>query len=388
MSFARLRPAKDFRPRLKELKAFAQAQIAAHAKRRDRHKKDKMVLASLEHILTLFYHGARLGPGFDDDGWNMISVRDTRAYDEAAHEAMKAAVLATEAMDRELDVRWGNAEAGSTGFVAVTLVGSDHQATAGDRFKPFYKVHYQTGDYFDDDAFKPREQLAGWRAALEAFGLTPHFGLTDVKGDQVPTLAPGTPTVPVQVAGYTAAELPSGGRTYRFGCHDESMRGGKHLMASVSTGDLTDTGEALGLADQAVAALRHALGPPGVVTLEFDIVTQDLPRYAPILQRMGPVFPMVEVSGGFRSKFDPLKPQAVAPDEVWAYPLLLWKRYENGIAPISPMLAVNAVHAGDGLWIELQSCLRPDLIGEAARILGGGPEDWTGPPEARWGWYA
>ena len=54
-----------------------------------------------------------------------------------------------------------------------------------------------------------------------------------------------------------------------------------------------------------------------------------------------------EASGGFRSKFDPLKPQAIAPGEVWAYPLLLWKRYDDGIAPISPMLAVNAVHAAD-----------------------------------------
>src|SRR4051812_44350669 len=108
MSFARLRPAGDVRPRLKQLKAFARAQIAAHAKRRDRHKMDKMGLEPLECITTLFYHGAVLAPGFDDDGWNTISVRDTRAYDEAAHEAMKAAVVATEAMDREIDVRWGN----------------------------------------------------------------------------------------------------------------------------------------------------------------------------------------------------------------------------------------------------------------------------------------
>ena len=54
MSFARLRPAGDFRPKLKQLKAFAQAQIAAHAKRRDRHKKDRMGLAPLECVMTLF----------------------------------------------------------------------------------------------------------------------------------------------------------------------------------------------------------------------------------------------------------------------------------------------------------------------------------------------
>jgi hypothetical protein len=159
-------------------------------------------------------------------------------------------------------------------------------------------------------------------------------------------------------------------------------------MASISTGDIRDTREALGLADRAVAALREALGPPGVVTLEFDIVTEDLPRYAPILHRLSPVFPMIEVGAGFRRKFDPLKTQDVAPGDVWAYPLLLWKRYDDGLAPIFPLLAVNAVHAGDGLWIELQSCMRPDLMAEAASILGGGSETWTGSPESRWGWYA
>ncbi len=136
-------------------------------------------------------------------------------------------------------------------------------------------------------------------------------------------------------------------------------------------------------------AVRDILGPPKRIQYRLDTYVKYLPRVYPAVCKLGRVVPYQEFTSEYRGKFDPLQPQEVRPGEVRAYPLFLVVTDPKSFhVPLTPLLAVNAVHASDGSWIELQSTRGREWIGEAVKILGGKAEYYEGPdPAERWGWY-
>ena len=387
MNFARLRAPSDASAKLKELKAALEKEIAANAKRRDLHRLDRFGFEALELSKLLFYHAPRIGEEYQDDGWDTINLWETYAYEPNVFSSFASLVEATDPIDRELTVRWGSAADGSIGNLSLNLLGAVNRKTASAGFDHFH-FNYRTGEYYQDEAYHPQQQADGWRAALEGLGAMAHFRESTVGSLKLPVFGSNVATRPAEHADYTVADLNVGGRKFLAAMHNDALRGGKHFQANISSTEFKSTREALALLEQATTSVAGAIGKPSDITIDFSCLTEELKSFSELLGQVGDAFPLFHFPLPYRKGFKPLALQELDAGEVRAYPLLILKRYKEDIAPVSPMLAVNAVHTDDGTWIELQSSQRPDLIEQAAKAFGGKAEFWQGVPESRWGWYA
>ena len=334
MSFARLRPQGDLSAKLSELNSIVQKMIAAHTKRRDRHREDRMQLVSLELSRLLFYHAPRTGPEFNDDGIDTFSIWETYTFNDDVYKRMIQIVEETETMIRALYVRWGSPAAGAVADLALRLLGSDRAATATPNMDRF-TLKFDTGEYYSNEPFQPERQAAGWRAAIEGVGASIHFTDREVSGVSMPVFGPAVITRPARYGGGTAADIDVSGRSFSFGFLDEMLLGkGEKFQAHLFTRELRSTREGLELLNTVMTKVSQALGQPSDITIDFSVLTSELETYAEPLGRIGKIFPLSSVLMDYRRGFKPLAPQSLNGTEIRAYPLLILRRYAEGIAPI------------------------------------------------------